>query len=184
MPAWVKSLWGFGSQEGGAARPSCVLQAAQFQRGGSLFTPHALSARASPRGRTKSPIGYLHTREQLNARAQANVDARQNRREGQPCRPARYNELPPGLGGTLRRRDAPRRPAGPVVSGRARGADEGRDAGQTLPGLGGRRRRGDPAGRHHRPRRVQRRRARRPAPDPRRRRRRARRGVHRGRRDR
>ena len=71
MPAWVKSLWGFGSQEGGAARPSCVLQAAQFLRGGSLFTPHALSARASPRGRTKSPICYPHIREQLNARAQA-----------------------------------------------------------------------------------------------------------------
>ena len=69
---WVTSFGAdWVTQELGAAPPSFALHAAQFQCGGSLFTPHALSARASPRGRTKSPICYSHRREQLNARAQA-----------------------------------------------------------------------------------------------------------------
>ena len=104
MPAWVKSLWGFGSQQGSAARPSCVLQAAQFQR-----ASYALSRERRRVAAPKAPLAASTPENNKCARA-GHVDARQNRREGQPCRPARYNDTA-GTGGTLRRRDPPRRAA-------------------------------------------------------------------------
>lgn len=88
------------------------------------------------------------------------VNARQDNRKGQPRRPPRPHELQARLGRTFRCRDPPRGPAGTAAPGRPRGAHEGRDAREALPGLGEKWRRGGPARRHHRPPRVQRRRAR------------------------
>ena len=100
------------------------------------------ASRASPRARINCNAVDLHAIFMMSARWRGGLGRLSL--EFQPIRrgvavthlgvlhagdSARYNELPSGLGGALRCRDPPRRPAGPVVSGRPRGADAGRDAG-------------------------------------------------------